>query len=166
MKVEFLNGVPPETIASLSDSGYINSELFINSLQHFKKHTKPSQGSPVLLILYNHSSHINLTTNYVLSWNLYSSCEYSTIFKSSNEHSLLIDVFFKPLKDHYEFFYDLWIYGTTHTERTVTLYQVCEIFGQTYAKIETMEKALNWFEMCLVFNPKYFYIFFPAIHSY
>lgn len=63
MKPEFLNGAPPENIGSLSDSNYyINSELFINWLQHFKTYTKPSKDSPVLLILDNHSSHINLIT--------------------------------------------------------------------------------------------------------
>lgn len=62
MKIEFLNGAPPETLGMLSDSGYINSDLFIGWLDHFKQHTKPSLDSPVLLILDNHSSHVNLKT--------------------------------------------------------------------------------------------------------
>lgn len=154
MKAEYLNGAPPETIASLSDSGYINSELFIKWIEHFKNHTKPSQFSPVLLILDNHSSHINLTTitfcreNYI---------HLVSIPPHSSHRTQPLDrCFFKPLKDRYAFHYDLWT--TSHPGRTVTLYQIAEIFGQAYAQTATMEKALNAFKMCGIWplNPNIF----------
>lgn len=42
MKPELQDGAPPATQFLLSDSGYINADLFISWLQHFTAHTKPS----------------------------------------------------------------------------------------------------------------------------
>lgn len=40
MKVEFLDGAPPETLGMISDTGFINTGLFIQWLVHFQKHTR------------------------------------------------------------------------------------------------------------------------------
>lgn len=54
-----LNGAPPGTLLMVSDSGYINTELFLEWLKHFQKEVKASLDDPVLLILDNHSSHLS-----------------------------------------------------------------------------------------------------------
>lgn len=59
-KRELLFGSPPGTIMMTSDSGLINSDLFLLWLKHFKKHVKPTREKPVLLVLDNHTSHITL----------------------------------------------------------------------------------------------------------
>jgi hypothetical protein len=51
---------PPGSLYKCSKNGWINEELFIQWLQHFKKYANPSETEPVLLILDNHGSHITL----------------------------------------------------------------------------------------------------------
>jgi hypothetical protein len=41
MKVELLD-VAPKTLGTISDIGYINTDLFIQWLVHFQKHTRSS----------------------------------------------------------------------------------------------------------------------------
>lgn len=59
-KAELLDGAPPDTILFTSDSGYINTDLFLEWLEHFQTHTRSSAEDPCLLILDNHSAHMSL----------------------------------------------------------------------------------------------------------
>lgn len=59
-KPELLNGAPPGTKMFVSDSGYINSDLFLQWLKHFQEQTNASKENPILLILDNHSTHQSL----------------------------------------------------------------------------------------------------------
>jgi len=154
MKEEYLNGAPPETLGFLSDSGYINSDLFLKWLEHFKHHVKPSEDSPVLLILDNHTSHININTITYCRTNF---IHLVSIPPHSSHRTQPLDrCFFKPLKDYYAYHYDIWT--TTHPGRVVTLYQLAEIFGNAYGETATMSKALNAFQMCGIWplNPNIF----------
>ncbi|KAJ8964844.1 hypothetical protein NQ314_004586 [Rhamnusium bicolor] len=45
---------------AVTDTGYMNTPTFIKYLEHFKKHTNPTEQNPVLLIPDNHVSHTNL----------------------------------------------------------------------------------------------------------
>ncbi|CAH2000311.1 unnamed protein product [Acanthoscelides obtectus] len=60
MKAELLDGAPPASIGMVSDTSYINSELFLNWLGHFKDHTRPTKEHPILLVLDNHVSHCTI----------------------------------------------------------------------------------------------------------
>ncbi|GBN35740.1 hypothetical protein AVEN_133210-1, partial [Araneus ventricosus] len=51
---------PNETLPLISDTGYMNSHLFIDCLKYFVKHSKPSAEDPVLLIADTHTSHCSL----------------------------------------------------------------------------------------------------------
>ncbi|GBM65069.1 hypothetical protein AVEN_86720-1 [Araneus ventricosus] len=51
---------PNGTLPLISDTGYMNSHLFIDWLKHFVKHSKPSTEDHVLLIADNHTSHCSL----------------------------------------------------------------------------------------------------------
>ncbi|KAG8239296.1 hypothetical protein J437_LFUL019088 [Ladona fulva] len=48
---------PIGTFPLISDTGYMNSDSFIDWLKHFVKHAKPSPEDAVLLIADNHASH-------------------------------------------------------------------------------------------------------------
>ncbi|GBM10423.1 hypothetical protein AVEN_263339-1 [Araneus ventricosus] len=50
---------PNGTLPLISDTGYMNSHLFIDWLKHFIKHVKPSAEDPVLLIADNYTSHFS-----------------------------------------------------------------------------------------------------------
>ncbi|CAH1983103.1 unnamed protein product [Acanthoscelides obtectus] len=60
MKAELLDGAPPASIGMVSDTSYINSELFLNWLGYFKDHTRPTKEHPILLVLDNHVSHCTI----------------------------------------------------------------------------------------------------------
>ncbi|XP_050298563.1 uncharacterized protein LOC126737631 [Anthonomus grandis grandis] len=50
-------GAPPGSIVTISDTGYISSDLFVTWLKHFIETVKPSPEAPVLLLLDGHSTH-------------------------------------------------------------------------------------------------------------
>ena len=53
-------GAPAESITVPHGSGWMNPEIFLTWLQHFKQHVQPSKDNPVLLILDGHGSHKEL----------------------------------------------------------------------------------------------------------
>ncbi|GLV44537.1 hypothetical protein CBL_12116 [Carabus blaptoides fortunei] len=50
-------GAPPTSIVTISDTGYINSDLFVEWLKHFQKHINCNVGNKVLLLLDGHTTH-------------------------------------------------------------------------------------------------------------
>nr|CAI5849892.1 unnamed protein product [Callosobruchus analis] len=52
-----MRGAPPGSIGRAHPSGWIQTSLFTKWFEHFLEHVKPSEGSPVLLILDGHYSH-------------------------------------------------------------------------------------------------------------
>ncbi|KAH1006027.1 hypothetical protein HUJ04_006909 [Dendroctonus ponderosae] len=56
-KEELLIGAPPGSIVTISDTGHINSELFVRWLNYFIETVKPSPEATVLLLLDGHSTH-------------------------------------------------------------------------------------------------------------
>ncbi|KAH9628457.1 hypothetical protein HF086_005910 [Spodoptera exigua] len=60
MKVELLDGAPANSIGLVTESGRMNTDLFLDWLNHFKYHVKPTDAYPVLLILDNYLAHTSL----------------------------------------------------------------------------------------------------------
>jgi hypothetical protein len=60
LNIELYRDAPEGTQPLISDSGFINTELFVEWLKHFTKFVKPSREDPVLLILDNHILHCTL----------------------------------------------------------------------------------------------------------
>ena len=48
---------PPGSLVKVSESGYINSDLFVQWLEHFISHVRPSTEKKVLLLLDGHTTH-------------------------------------------------------------------------------------------------------------
>ncbi|XP_069695885.1 torsin-1B-like isoform X3 [Periplaneta americana] len=57
---ELYRDAPEGTLHLISDSGCMNTELFVEWLQHFTKFVKPTKVDPALLIVDNHTSHCSL----------------------------------------------------------------------------------------------------------
>ncbi|KAK2718207.1 hypothetical protein QYM36_005505 [Artemia franciscana] len=53
-----LTGAPANSAGGASPSGWVNQELFLEYLKHFKTYSHASPESPKLLIMDNHESHI------------------------------------------------------------------------------------------------------------
>lgn len=141
---ELMHGSPPDSIMFLSESGYINSSIFVEWLKHFQKYSQSSQDNPVLLILDNHSSHISLEAI------TFSKDHFIHLLSipphSSHKIQPLDRCFFKGFKDFYGQYVDQWM--VNHPGRVIGQYQVAELFGNAYLKAATMEKAITAFKSC------------------
>lgn len=139
-----MNGAPPGSMMLVSDSGYINGELFLEWIKHFQNHAKASLIDPVLLILDNHSSHLNLEA--VLF------CRENGIFllsippHSSHKVQPLDRCFFKALETYFSEACSNWM--VTNPGRVITQYQIAELFGSAYGRCASVDKAVKAFKVC------------------
>lgn len=86
-------GAPDNSLGRFTEKGWMTSEAFVEVLEHFKAHTRPSIENPVLLLLDNHSSH----------------CSYEAMrFAKTNHISLLT---FPPHLTHRMQPLDVGVYG-------------------------------------------------------
>lgn len=143
-KAELMDGCIPEATMFVSESGYVNSELFVQWLKHFKKHVRTSAENQVLLILDNHSSHISLECV------TYAKNNYIHLLSlpphSSHKMQPLDRTVFKVLKDYYGNYCEQWM--STHPGRIITQYQVAGLFAKAYEKTASIGRAVKGFETC------------------
>ncbi|XP_031333879.1 uncharacterized protein LOC116163888 [Photinus pyralis] len=141
-KDELLNGTPTGTKVLVSDSGFINTDLFFEWIQHFQEYVKSTAVDPVLLLMDNHSSHISLQC--------ISYCrEHSIVLLSIPPHCSHrlqpLDVgFYGPLKTAYSQETDKWM--VTNAGRCITQFKVGELFGAAYKRVASLEKAESAFK--------------------
>jgi hypothetical protein len=64
MSPNYFVDAPPDTKRMVTETGYMNKELFIEWLAHFKAFSRPSHESLILLILDNHSSHCSVEVHF------------------------------------------------------------------------------------------------------
>jgi hypothetical protein len=147
LKPELLNGAPPETVMFCSESGYSNSELFIEWIKHFQKFAMSTKDNPVLLVLDNHGSHIGI--NAVNFCRQHDICLLTIPPHSSHKLQPLDKCFFKPLKDFLSQMCDKWM--VNNPGRVITQFQMAEIFGEAYPKAATMGKGINGFKDCGIY---------------
>ncbi|KAJ8934809.1 hypothetical protein NQ318_010223 [Aromia moschata] len=57
MKAELLEGAPLGTVAVCHQSGWMQSDIFVQWMKHFASHVRPSVSDPVLLLLDGHATH-------------------------------------------------------------------------------------------------------------
>ena len=113
-----------------SDSGFVNSDLFLDWMKHFQSTVKSCPEDPVLLILDNHSSHISLDV--VLYCRQHSIHMLSLPPHSSHKAQPLDMCFYGPLKTHYAGAAENWM--AMHPGRAITPFQVAELLNTTYDK--------------------------------
>ncbi|KYQ59988.1 hypothetical protein ALC60_00959 [Trachymyrmex zeteki] len=150
-KPEFCKRAPPNTLGMTSDSGSINSELFVTWLKHFTKYVTASRDRPVLLVLDNHISHCSLPAiNY---------CQENGIILlvlppyASHKLQPLEIVFFGSLKKFMAEECDRLILQPSG--RLITIYQIGEIFCTAYHKATSIDEAIKAFRDTGIFpqNP-------------
>ncbi|KAB0801970.1 hypothetical protein PPYR_02363 [Photinus pyralis] len=154
-KQELLDGAPAGSILMVSDSGFINTDLFLKWLKHFKSSAKASlESNHVLLTLDNHSSHISLEAILFCREN---GIHLLSLPPHSSHKLQPLDVcFFQPLKTSYSVEVDKW--HVNHPGRPITIYQVSSLFGAAYNRIANLEKAHKAFSCTGIypFNPEVF----------
>ncbi|KAJ8959025.1 hypothetical protein NQ318_022279 [Aromia moschata] len=146
-KGELLEEGPIGSVCMVSDSGYINTNLFSQWLYHFKDYSHPIKEYPILLIIDNHSSHINLeATNYARDHGI---VILTLPPHSSHKIQPLDRSFFSPLKTKYAIECDKWM--TQHPGRGITQYQVARLFNIAYKQVATMSNAESGFKVSGIF---------------
>ena len=124
---------PPGTIVRLSESRYVNKDLFLQWLEHCCKHVKEWNGK-ALLVLDGHGSHtLNLDE-------LLYSAEHGVEIVSMPPHTShylqpLDKVHFKPLKEHYK--EAVCIHLRSNPESTLGKEDVSKLFQTAYFKAAT-----------------------------
>ncbi|KAH9636837.1 hypothetical protein HF086_017080 [Spodoptera exigua] len=99
MKGELIDGAPAGSIGMTSDSGFINTDLYLQWLIHFKDYTSPTVDNPVLLIIDNHSSYISLQASLYCREN---NIIVLTVPPHSSHKLLPLDrAIYSPLKNQY-----------------------------------------------------------------
>ncbi|KAL0852338.1 hypothetical protein ABMA28_000541 [Loxostege sticticalis] len=133
---------PAGALYTNSKNGWINEELF------------PTQESPVLLILDNHSSHISLQG--------YNFCKENhitmlSIPPHSSHRTQPLDVsFYRPLKAAYR--HECNMHMKTHLMSKITPYDVAGLFNKAYVQVANISKAESGFRATGIYplNPNVF----------
>lgn len=142
LKAELTDGAPAGSLVLCSDSGYMNSDLFPEYLQHFCRHTRPSSNQPILLILDNHVSHLSLQGVEYCNAN---HIHLLTLPPHSSHRMQPLDrSFFGPFKKYYSRACDNWM--TSHPGRCISQFQVSSLVSNAYGKAATIEIARKGFE--------------------
>ena len=139
---ELYREAPPGTLAMISDSGHMTTELFVEWLEHFQVFVQSSQEDPVLLILDNHPPHCSLEA--IDTSRKYNICLVSLPPHASHKLQPLDVGFFGPFKTAYSIECDNWIAG--HPGRPITHYQVAGLFRAAYHRVGNLERAINAFK--------------------
>jgi hypothetical protein len=129
----------------------MNSELFLEWLNHFVAHVKSSNDDPVLLIMDNHASHCSPAA--VLLCRDHHITLLTLPPHSSHKLQPLDKGFFEPLITTNASEVEEWL--VNHPGQGVTLFHVSALFRAAYSIMVTVTKAENSFAMTGIFpfNP-------------
>ena len=154
MHPALLKGAPHGSCGFPSDSGWIDSNIFMKWLKHFVSFAQPSKQNPVLIILDNHSSHLSLGAINFARENFITMLSIPP--HSSHKLQPLDKCFFGPLKVYYNQSIDFWM--VNNPGKRVTNWEICELFCKAYQKAATVQKGVKGFASTGIypFNPHIF----------
>ena len=154
MHPALLKGAPQGSKGFASKSGWIDCNIFLQWLFHFKEHTCPRVDNKALLILDNHCSHLSLEA-------IIFAKESHIIMLSIPPHTshrlqLLDKTFFGPLKTFYNREIDKWL--VSNPGKLVNDWKLSELFCHAYEQAATVQKAVNGFRSAGIvpYNPDIF----------
>lgn len=146
-KSHMLHGAPPGSIGLACQSGWMNAELFIETLQHFIKYTNSSKQNPSLLIMDNHESHISIDSinlakeNGITILTLPPHC--------SNRLQPLDVTVYGPFKSFYNAAVDSWL--QRYPGKPIDIYHVAECVNVAFMKSMTPSNIMNGFKVTGIF---------------
>lgn len=150
----FIRDGPPECIGAGNASGWMTSQEFFMFMDHFIKHTKPTPSEPVLLLLDNHSSHIDINV-------VDKAKENSVIMLSFPPHCTHrlqpLDVGVNgPFKSYCAKAQDIWL--RNNAGKTMSIYEIPGIVKYAWPLAATPSNISNAFRKAGIwpFNPTIF----------
>uniref|UniRef100_A0A2A4K6U7 DDE-1 domain-containing protein n=1 Tax=Heliothis virescens TaxID=7102 RepID=A0A2A4K6U7_HELVI len=129
-------------VASVSDSGWISEQLFVDWLHHFKSFARPAEDNIILLILDNHESHISLAA--------YEFCKKNYIHvltlppHASHRMQPLDLTFHGPLKTAYNKECESFMVNKPGAK--ITTFDVVGLYTKAFNRTTNIEKAMNGFK--------------------
>lgn len=146
-KSHMTNGTPPGTLGLANPSGWMNTDLFVEVMKHYIKHSSSSLLNPSLLIFDNHESHLSLE---VLNLAKKNGVTILTLPPHTTHKTQPLDVgVMKPFKDYYNAAMDSWL--LRNPGKPVTIYEVGGLVGEAYQKAMTPATITNAFRRTGIF---------------
>ena len=150
----YVRGGPLGCIGAANKSGWMTADEFVQFMKHFIKHVRPTRESPVLLLLDNHSSHLNVEAidlardNGIVMLSFPPHC--------SHRLQPLDRSVFGPFKRSFSLHMDSWM--RSHPGQTVSIYNVPEIAAEAWLTAATPKNIQGGFRAAGVmpFNPEIF----------
>ena len=129
-----MKGAPPGAIGGCHPSGWVQTDLFSRWFEHFIDKTRPSEDSPVLLILDGHFSH---TRNLEVITKARENNVTIVCLPPRSSHKLqpLDKTFMGPLKSYYSEEIRM---RMRQNQGPVSAYDIDELFGKAYLKTQLM----------------------------
>lgn len=142
MNERLMINAPAQSEGVAQPKGWMNSDFFLQWLRHFMKFARPSNESPVLILLDGHCSHKSLDVinfcraHYI---HLISSPPHTT-------HKLqpLDRTFMKPFKNAYHERCDLWLRANAGAR--ITDYDIAGLVGEAFTKVARLDIAVSGFK--------------------
>ncbi|ESO11506.1 hypothetical protein HELRODRAFT_71733 [Helobdella robusta] len=144
---------PRGCVGFANPSGWMSSDIFVEWLKHFIKHSKASFDYPTLLLLDNHESHISVAALDVAK----SHGIIMLSFPPHCSHKLqpLDRAVFGPLKKYYNTACDNWMVSNP---RPLTIYDIVPIVREAYTKAFAKSNIESGFRIAGIepYNPDIF----------
>ncbi|XP_023310565.1 uncharacterized protein LOC111691652 [Anoplophora glabripennis] len=142
MPNELKVGAPPGAIVTISDTGYINADIFIEWLKHFISNVKFSNDNKVLLLLDGHTTHSKNLDAILLAR------ENGVILLQLAGHTTHrlqpLDVsFFKPMEMYFTQAIQKWL--RTNPGSAVSPYTMTALLSEAYSRSASIVTISNGF---------------------
>ena len=142
MIAALLNGAPPQSVGYTSATGWTDSNLFINWLEHFVRFTNASKSSPHIIILDGHHSHKTLSA---ITFARDNGLHLLTLPPHCTHRMQPLDrTYFKSLKSGYNTASDGWM--VAHPGKRISFYDMAGIFGTAFLRTTMPDKAIQGFK--------------------
>ena len=146
-KSYMINGAPPGTLGLAAQSGWMNSELFLDVMMHFIKCTSSSKENPSVLIYDNHESHLSLP---VLDMAKENGVTILTLHPHCSHKMQPLDVsIFGPFKTYYTAAMDSMM--MTKPGIPITIYDIAKLVNTAHQRAMTPSNIISGFKKTGIF---------------